>query len=142
MRQLLLDSDILSEILKGRDRQVEIHKDLYTAEFPRLSFTSATVLEILYGLERVSARAQIQRAEALFTKNDEVLPLREDYRLVSAIAGALDRQGTHIGLVDTLIAACAIRRGYGVASGNTNHFTYIKNAGYDFHLEDWRKAKS
>jgi hypothetical protein len=41
-----------------------------------------------------------------------------------------------------MIAACAIRRGYGVASGNTTHFSYIQQAGYSFHLENWRDSAS
>lgn len=139
MRLLVLDSDTVSELLKNRNPQVGQNAARYNAAFPKLTFTSATLLEILYGLERVGAYAQIQRAEALFAANDEIVPQSGDYRLAAAIAGALAKQGTPIGLVDPLIAACAIRRGYGVVSGNTAHFEFIRKAGYSFHLENWRE---
>ena len=45
-----------------------------------------------------------------------------------------------IGLIDPLIAACAIRRGYDVATGNFAHLEFIKRLGYNFHLENWRDA--
>ena len=139
MQRLLLDSDTISEILKARNPVVISHTNAYKVAFPKLSFASVTLLEVLYGLERVRANAQIQRAEALFAENEEILPATEDYRLAATVAGVLDRQGTPIGLVDPLIAACAIRRGLGVASGNTAHFKFIHRVGYRFHLENWRE---
>jgi len=139
MVRSLVDSDILSEILKGKNRQVEANKTAYAAEFSQLTFTSATVLEVLYGLERIGARAQLQRAEALFAKHEEIPPTPQDYRLAAEIAGALDRQGTHVGLIDPLIAACAIRRGLAVATGNVSHFSYMRRAGYQFVLYNWHE---
>lgn len=133
MPQLVLDSDITSEILKGRNPEVIKHTLAYKVLFPTLTFTSATMLEVLYRYERVQAFAQIRRAEMLFAANDEIVPVTEDYRLAATVAGALDRQGTTIGLIDPLIAACAIRRGYGVVSGNTDHFEFIKRLSYSFH---------
>lgn len=140
MLRLILDSDTVSELLKNRNPNVQQHAQAYKQAFRQLTFTSATVLEILYGLERVGASAQIQRAEALFAANDELIPTSEDYRLAATIAGAMSKQGTPIGLVDPLIAACAIRHGYGVASGNIAHYEFIQKAGYSFHLENWRDA--
>jgi tRNA(fMet)-specific endonuclease VapC len=136
--RLILDSDTVSEILKGRNSEVVRRTTAYQLMFPKLSITSATILEVLYGYERVQARAQMNRAEALFAENEEIIPVSQDYRLAATIAGALDRQGTTIGLFDPLIAACAIRRGYGVATSNTAHFEFIRKLGYAFHLENWR----
>lgn len=140
MQRVLLDSDIVSVVLKGKNAGVEKHKTAYVAVFHQFTFTSATLLEVLYGYERVQAHAQIKRAETLFAANEEIVPATEDYRLAATIAGALDRQGTTIGLIDLLIAACAIRRGYGVATGNTAHFEFIRKLGYSFRVENWRDA--
>jgi len=137
-QRVLLDSDILSEVLKGHDLLVSARAKTYVEQFAVLSFTSASVLEILHGLHCKSALVKIQRSEAVFRKNDEVVPSRGDYRLAAEISGALARQGTPIGLMDPLIAACAIRHGYGVATGNTAHFGYIHRAGYPFYVENWR----
>jgi len=133
-----MDTDTLSEVLKGIDLNVVTNAQSYGHAFGLLDFTSASVLEILHGLHRKGAQAQIQRAEALFTRNSETVPEKQDFRLAAQIAGALARQGTPIGIIDPLIAACAIRRGFGVATGNTDHFTYIQKAGYSLHLENWR----
>jgi predicted nucleic acid-binding protein len=135
-----LTATLFQKSSKGEAPQVEQHKIVYVAQFSKLTFTSATLLEILYGYERVRAHAQIKRAETLFAANDEIIPASEDYRLAATIAGALDRNGTTIGLIDPLIAACAVRRGYGVASGNTGHYEFIRKLGYTFHLENWRDA--
>jgi tRNA(fMet)-specific endonuclease VapC len=142
MPPLILDSDTTSEILKGRNIEIVKNTLAYKTHFPKLSFTSATLLEVLYGYERIQAHAQIKRAEALFSANEEIVPTTEDCRLAATIAGALDRNGTTIGLFDPLIASCAIRRGYGVASGNTSHFEFIRKLGYGFLLENWRDAKA
>lgn len=140
MQKLVLDSDTVSEILKGRNAQVVRRAIVYQQEHPRFSITSATILEILYGYERIQAHAQIRRAESLFSENEEIVPGAPEYRLAATIAGALDRQGTTIGLMDPLIAACAIRRGWGIASGNTLHYEFIRRLGYDFPLENWRDS--
>jgi tRNA(fMet)-specific endonuclease VapC len=97
-----------------------------------------TTLEVLSGLEHIQAAARIKRAEALFSRSEEIVPTVEDYRFAAQIIGALYRAGTPIGLIDPTTAACAIRRGFGVASGNTAHFEFIRRLGYTFHLENWR----
>jgi tRNA(fMet)-specific endonuclease VapC len=135
---LVLDSDTLSEVLKAIDPVVASNANAYLQELRSLTFTSASVLEILHGLQSKLAHAKIQRFEAVFAKNNEIAPDEQDYRLGAEISGALQRQGTPIGLIDPLIEACPIRRGYGVASRNTDHFKYMHRAGYAFHLENWR----
>jgi tRNA(fMet)-specific endonuclease VapC len=136
--RVLLDADVLSEVIKSRDAAVLENALAYAREFDALTFTSISVLEILHGMHRKLSHAQISRAEAIFARNEEIVPMPDDYRLAAEIAGALWRAGTPIGLMDPLIAACAIRRGYGVATGNTAHFGFIRGAGYDLRLEDWR----
>jgi tRNA(fMet)-specific endonuclease VapC len=136
--RLVLDSDTLSEVLKAVDPAVVANGESYVQAHGVLTFTSASVLEILHGLQAKLAHAKIQRFEAVFVKNDEITPDDQDYRLGAEISGALQRQGTPIGLIDPLIAACAIRRGFGIGSCNTSHFGFIQKAGYNFHLENWR----
>lgn len=138
MPKLLIDSDLLSDLLKNCNPLVTSHAANYQLLNTDLTFTSLTALEILSGLQHIQATAQIKRAEALFASNDEIRPDVEDYRLAAEIIGALMRAGKPIGFIDPATAACAIRRGYGVASANTDHFTYIRQVGYSFHLENWR----
>ena len=138
MQKIVLDTDIVSEILKGRDLHVLERANTYSSNFSKFTFTSVTLLEILYGLERIDAKVQIQRAEALFSVNEEIVPDSGDYRLAATIAGSLDKSGKTIGLADPLIAACAIRRGLTIATGNVSHFGFIRKVGYHLQIENWR----
>lgn len=138
MQEVILDTDILSDILRGLNPNVERHRDIYRLSFPQFVFTSASVFEILTGLRKRGAIVQRERAEALFDKNIEIVPEGPDYRLASDISGDLWAKGKPIGPIDPLIAACAIRRGYAVATGNTKHFEFIADVGYAIQLENWR----
>ena len=55
MVKSLLDTDILSEYLKGHDQTVIGHAARYAQQFGIFVFTSVTVYEIVYGLELKSA---------------------------------------------------------------------------------------
>ena len=37
-----------------------------------------------------------------------------------------------------MIAAVAVHYGLGIATANVRHFEAIREAGYDFELENWR----
>ena len=134
----LLDTDTMSEILKGRDPQVDRRKSEYLAVHHRLTFTSATVMETLHGLYRKDAVAQARVAEEAFAMNIEIAPTPSDYRLAGRILGALSLRGTPIGVIDPLIAACALNRNLILATGNLRHFGFVAAAGFPLRLEDWR----
>ena len=51
MAKALLDTDILSEYLKGHNSTVINHAARYAQEHGIFTFTSVTVYEIVYGLE-------------------------------------------------------------------------------------------
>lgn len=50
MVKSLLDTDILSEYLKGHDQTVIGHAARYARQFQIFTFTSVTVYEIVYAL--------------------------------------------------------------------------------------------
>lgn len=51
MEKVLLDTDILSEYLKGHDRNVARQATEYAREHDLFTFTSATVYEIVLALK-------------------------------------------------------------------------------------------
>ena len=55
----ILDTDILSEYLKGHDAVVVDNAARYAREHGIFTFTSVTIHEIVYGLELKSAHAQL-----------------------------------------------------------------------------------
>jgi tRNA(fMet)-specific endonuclease VapC len=65
MDEVLLDTDILSEVLKQKDQQVLATARRYLAHHQRLAFSAITVYEILWGL--LANRATRQRMEFLKT---------------------------------------------------------------------------
>ena len=138
MGRVVIDTDILSDLLKLRNPEVKRRAEEYQSRFNEFSFISLTALEILSGLKHIDAPAKLLRAETLLNENDEILPSKEDYRLGSDILSALWKAGTPIGLVDPMIAACALSKGYGLATANIRHFQYIRDAGFSVQLENWR----
>ena len=48
--EALLDTDILSEILKGRDSQVAVHAAAYRRAFGRYTISAINVMEVVKGL--------------------------------------------------------------------------------------------
>jgi predicted nucleic acid-binding protein len=61
MAKVLLDTDILSEYLKGHDRHVIRRAAEYAREQGLFTFTSVTVHEIVFGLELKNATSQLQK---------------------------------------------------------------------------------
>jgi len=57
MVKVLIDTDILSEYLKGVDPSVAKRGKEYAKAHPRFTFTSVTVYEIVRGLEEKGAPA-------------------------------------------------------------------------------------
>ena len=53
MTRCLLDTDILSEIIKGKDATVAARATAYLASYGRLTTSAISVAEIVYGLRRV-----------------------------------------------------------------------------------------
>ena len=94
MDKCILDTDILSEYLKGHNSVVIGHAAQYPHEHRVFSFTSVTVYEIVYGLEVKGAAAQLQKALAWLQQNDEIAPVEQDYRAAAAIRASARRVAT------------------------------------------------
>ena len=136
--KVILDTDILSEIIKERNKAVLTRAARYLGDQPNLSFTSISVVEILSGLHAKDAKKQLAKAETFLSFHDQIIPDAEDYLLTAKILGDLTRTGKPIGWNDPVIAACAIRRGLAIATGNTKHYQQIVSLGYILALENWR----
>jgi len=79
MVKCILDTDILSEYLKGHHPAVIRHAGRYADEHGVFTFTSVTVYEIVYGLELKSASNQLKRACEWLDQNEEITPTSADY---------------------------------------------------------------
>ncbi|HEY3783244.1 MAG TPA: PIN domain-containing protein [Fimbriimonadaceae bacterium] len=139
MQRSILDTDILSEYLKGFDLVVVKNGDRYSEQHNR--FTSpVTVYEIVRGLEEKGAPVQVAKSLAWFGKNEEIVPIASDYITAATTKAKAKRQGNIVELPDCLIAAVAARLGLPLVTGNTADFLAIKKTGLNLSLEDWRKS--
>ena len=136
----ILDTDILSEIGKGFNQIVLKNTANYLIEHGKLTFTSISVYEQLFGFKIKGATKREQEFLSLIAPHREIVPTNTDYRLAATIRAAMQLAGTTIGSHDPIIAACAINRNMPLITGNTRHHGFIRDAGFDLRLINWRDA--
>jgi len=138
MSRVLLDTDILSEILKGKSPVVAAKAATYLAQQGCFTTSAVTVAEIVYGFHRVGREDRVAQFESSLDAA-EVLPLDDAAaRLAGRINADLERTGRIIGMPDVLIAAIALRNGLQIVTGNVEHFEQVRSAGYDLYVDNWR----
>ena len=140
MDKALLDTDILSEVLKGRNPQVVAQAEAYLRHHAMLTVSVISVIEIVSGLQRVARSEQLERfLQALDAM--EVLPVdTESAVLAGRIDGDLLRTGQPIGRADPIVAAQAIMHGLVLVTGNARHYERVTALGYPLRMVDWREA--
>ena len=135
MDAALLDTDILSEVLKQRNAPVAAKAASYLSMHGQFCFSVFTRFEIERGYKEKNAVRLLSRL-ATFCQNSLVLPLSDVIFDRAADLWVLARQGGHPhGDADLLIAATALENGRVLITGNTAHFAWIPG----LRLEDWRQ---
>jgi tRNA(fMet)-specific endonuclease VapC len=143
MSKVLLDTDILSEYFKGQDEIVARHAANYARQHGAFTFTSATVHEIVFGLECKGASVQMEKALSWLNKNEQITPTANDYHQAALIKAKARKQGSILEVPDCLIAAVAVRLGLPLVTGNTEDFQAIsEDRGHSGHrkLAQWLRA--
>jgi tRNA(fMet)-specific endonuclease VapC len=138
MDKSILDTDILSEYLKGHDQNVVRRAQRYAQEHGVFTFTSVTVYEIVYGLELKTAAQQLRKVLVWLRQNEEIIPTAADYLLAGSIKASARKNGSVLELPDCLIAATAVRLQRHLVTGNTEDFQAIQRTGVNLVLENWR----
>ena len=140
MDKALLDTDILSEVLKGRNPQVVAQAEAYLRHHAMLTVSVISVIEIVSGLQQVARSEQLERfLQALDAM--EVLPVdTESAVLAGRIDGDLLRTGQPIGRADPIVAAQAITHGLVLVTGDARHYERVTALGYPLRMVDWREA--
>lgn len=142
MRKSILDTDILSEYLKGHDPIVIQRAGRYFKTHGIFTITSVTVHEIVYGLALKSASAQVSKALAWLHQNEEITPNSTDYISAAQVKATARRNGFALELPDCLIAAVAVRLNMPLVTGNTGDFEKIQATGVNLILENWRNPET
>ena len=125
MKPSMLDTDILSEFLRGNVKVID-KVDEHLKEYGFVSLSIITYYEILNGLLYKDARKQLTKFEE-FVELNKVIPLTLPMAKTAAgIQADLRKKGTEIGHTDTLIAGIAMTSKLQLVTNNTDHFKRIK----------------
>jgi tRNA(fMet)-specific endonuclease VapC len=136
MLPTLLDTDVLSEVLKQHDDNVLQAARAYLDEWRRFTISVLTRYEILRGLRAKGAVRQELAFDALCLLS-RVLPLTEPIAVrAAAIYADLQLRGELISDADILIAATALEHGLAIATGNTAHFERVTG----LQVVNWRES--
>ena len=128
----LLDTNICIYLIRQRSTPaLERFEELEVGE---IGVSVITVSELRYGVEKSTWVEQNREALDQFLLPLEVL----DFDLTATatygkIRTALEKQGTPIGPLDTLIAAHALNLGVTLVTNNTREFERVPG----LHLENW-----
>ncbi|MFA4851007.1 MAG: type II toxin-antitoxin system VapC family toxin [Bacteroidales bacterium] len=134
MKPSLIDTDILSEFLRGNPKVIA-KVDEHLQEYGFVSLSIITYYEILNGLLYKDAKKQLKKFTD-FIEFNKVLPLTLRAAKVAAeIQADLRKRGIEIGHTDTLIAGIALINDLQLVTNNTDHFKRIK--GLD--IANWTK---
>ena len=125
MKPTLIDTDILSEFLRGTAKVVE-NFEAYLKAFDAINFSIISYYEILNGLLYKDAKKQLDKFIA-FAKYNKILPLTiSATRRAAEISAKLKTLGQPIGHTDCLIAGIALTNGLQLATNNVDHFKRIE----------------
>ena len=125
MPPALLDTDILSELIKRRDAAVQHHAMAYARQHGRLAFSAITRYEVARGYAQRAATVQMARF-AVFCQQSLILPISDTILDRAADLWAFARNHGHPhNDADLIIAATAVENGRSLVTGNTSHFAWI-----------------
>jgi len=134
MAPVLLDTDTLSEVMKGRDAHIREKARQYLATCGHFTFSIITRYEILRGLKAKAATRQVAAFEAR-CQQSSVLPLTDEIIVRAAdIYADLRQQGQLISDADILVAATALVHHLSLVTENVSHFNRISG----LIIESWR----
>lgn len=94
MSRALLDTDILSEVLKNRDDAVARAAADYLARHGEFTISVISVMEVAYGLYRAGRTKQLEAFEATLESSCNVLPFDAEAALLAGrIEAQLEKMG-------------------------------------------------
>lgn len=137
MKIALLDTDLLSEVLRQRHPQVVANASAYLRAHGNFAFSAFTRFEISRGFKEKGATSQLMRFRE-FCEHSFIVPVTDNVLDRAEDLWAIARhRGLPCGDADLIIAATAIETGIVLVTGNTAHFAWVTG----LKLADWRNAK-
>jgi tRNA(fMet)-specific endonuclease VapC len=134
MLPALLDTNILSEVLKSHDVAVVKKGLAYLQEHGPLVYSAISRYEVIRGYLNVNAVSQLSRF-ATFCSQSLVLPVTDSVLDRAAELWTIARRhGYPRDDADLIIASTALEHERVLVTGNTAHFAWIQG----LQLDDWR----
>ncbi len=140
MNRAVLDTDILSEVLKRKDPAIIARAEAYLAEHGRFTITAVTVLEVVAGWQRRQRDDRVREFLARLPEFDVLALDATAAARAGRLEGDLTRLGRIIGVADSMIAAIALTHDLPLVTGNTAHYARVLDLGVPLVLENWRAA--
>lgn len=132
MKQILIDTDILSYFFRG-NKKIEQQFENNLQKYNFINISIITYYEILNGLIYNDAKNQINIFNA-FCEQNIILPLTiPSVKLSANIFSELKQSGQIISHTDVLIAGIAISNNLKLITNNIEHFSRIPN----LYFENW-----
>jgi predicted nucleic acid-binding protein len=124
---LILDTSVLIEAERTAGSVSDLILRLPAAG--EVAIAAVTLMELSDGIARAKddgTRVRRSRFVEGVREGIRVIPLDEEIAVAAGLLnGRLRKCGTTVGLADAMIAATAIRVGYGVATMNRRHFEAV-----------------
>jgi len=138
MDRIIFDTDIYSEIIKGKNQNIVNKAITYRITFGYYAISTITVMEIVKGFRKIGHEDYIQRfLNSLISVELLTLDLQSS-ELAGRIYADLDKIGQTIGRADPMIAAIALSHNLTLITGNTSHYQRIQSLGYGLKVDNWR----
>lgn len=135
MHAALLDTDLLSELLKQRNATVTAHAAAYLQQHGQFAISAFSRFEVRRGYLVKHATSALARFE-VFCAHSLVLPVTAAVLDRAAELWAEARRGGHpFGDADLVIAATALEHARVLVTGNGRHFAWVPGLS----IEDWRQ---
>lgn len=132
----MLDTDTCIAIIKGRPESVL--KKLRGKSVGQVGISSITLGELAFGAAKSARREEAQGALSEFLLALEVSSFDSEAAVsYGQVRASLEKQGTPIGPLDTLIGAHAAALDVILVTHNTREFTRIDS----LRLEDWMGSR-
>ena len=135
MNPCVVDTDILTEIFKGRNAAVAAHAGRYLQDHGQFAISAMTRFEVLRGLRHKQAAKLLIDFEVLCTRM-MMLPIADAILDRAADLWVDARNGGHPQRdADLIIAATALVHQRAMVTGNVAHFQWIRG----LEVVDWRQ---
>jgi len=114
--------------------------DRFFSSGGQIAICYASLFELFQGAQKSGSPDRVTdfKANVLVAWN-VAYPDSLEIELAARIFASLDSMGFRIGLLDSMIAASAIRYNLTLVTSNTAHFERVQSAGSELKMQNWRE---